>query len=135
VLVIDASIALAWCFRDEQSGDVMALLDRVHDETAMVPPLWRVEVANALLMAERRRRVEQAEVERLIELLSELPIVVDDVSSGHDWSDTLLLARNDRLTLYDATYLELAMREGLPLATLDTDLAVAARRHGVHTIP
>jgi predicted nucleic acid-binding protein len=131
MLVIDASLALAWCFGDEKSPAADKAIDQVRDEGALVPSLWRLEVANVLFAAERRGRIGRADLEHRLDLLSALAIATDTETDGRAWTDTLMLARAQRLTLYDAAYLELAMRHGAELATLDQDLAQAARRMGV----
>jgi predicted nucleic acid-binding protein len=131
MLVIDASLALAWCFGDEKSPAADKAIDRVRDEGALVPSLWRLEVANVLLAAERRGRIGGADLEHRLNLLSALAVAIDTETDGRAWTDTLTLARAHRLTLYDAAYLELAMRHGAELATLDQDLAQAARSMGV----
>lgn len=131
VLVVDASIALTWCFEDEVTARTEAIGARVDAEGAIVPDLWRLEVANALLLSERRGRLDRAAVEQRLELLAALPISIDSDTGIRAWTDTVLLARAERLTLYDAAYLELAIRRDIELATLDRDLAQAARRMGV----
>jgi predicted nucleic acid-binding protein len=135
MLVVDASIALTWCFEDEVTAKTEAIGTRVDAEGAMVPSLWRLEVANALLIAERRGRIDKSDVHQRLELLAGLPILVDAETDNRAWHDTLLLAQTQGLTLYDAAYLELAMRQGAELATLDRDLARAARRLGLSVEP
>jgi predicted nucleic acid-binding protein len=131
MLVIDASLALAWCFGDEKTPAADRAIDRVRDEGALVPSLWRLEVANVLFAAERRGRIDRTDLEHRLDLLAALPIVIDAETDLHAWTDTLLLARVQRLTVYDAAYLELAMRLGAELGTLDDNLARAAKRTGV----
>jgi predicted nucleic acid-binding protein len=133
--VVDNSVALAWCFEDEQSPPVMALLDRVAASGAVAPQLWPIEALNGLLTAERRGRIDAARRHRLAGFLSDLPIVIDDETASRIWRTTAQLAERHRLTAYDATYLELAMRLGLSLATRDTDLAAAAQSMGIHLLP
>jgi predicted nucleic acid-binding protein len=130
-LVIDASVALAWCFEDEQTPMLMALLDRVAAEGAVAPQLWPVEVLNGLLTAERRGRIGAAERREVLGLLHQLPIAVDGETAAQAWSATQAIADSEMLTAYDAAYLELAMRLGVPLATMDRLLAEAARKRGV----
>jgi predicted nucleic acid-binding protein len=96
-----------------------------------VPSIWRLEVGNALLVAERRRRCTQADTTAWTRFLQALPISVDDETSTRAWDDVLVLARAQSLSAYDATYLELAVRLGLPLATLDEKLNAAAANAGV----
>jgi predicted nucleic acid-binding protein len=133
--VIDASVALAWCFDDEATAAARALLDRFEDEHAEVPSLWHLELANALSLGERNNRITPAHTSEFIALIGGLPIVIDEQTPTHALSTGLELARRERLSAYDASYLELAMRRGVPLATKDHDLAQAARRVGVILLP
>ncbi len=135
MLVVDASIALTWCFEDEVTEATEAIGTRVDSEGAVVPDLWRLEVANALMLAERRGRLKRSNMEQRLELLAALPIAIDANTASRTWTDTLLLARAERLTLYDAAYLELAIRRDIELATLDRDLRRAARKMGVAVVP
>ncbi|MBA2849041.1 type II toxin-antitoxin system VapC family toxin [Thermosulfuriphilus ammonigenes] len=129
--VLDASVTVAWALEDE--GDLYSekVLDALGEGRAWVPSIWPLEVANALLMAERRRRLTRAEVENFLSLLQELPIQVEGDTILRVWGEILLLAREEGLSVYDAAYLNLAMRLGLPLATLDQALQKAARNCGV----
>lgn len=124
--VLDASVAVAWCFDDESSPAAWALLDRLRTAPAQVPALWALEIGNILVGAERRRRISQARTVEFLGILGDLDIRVDPDVPGRAFRDVLPLAREQRLTTYDATYLELAMRLGLPLATKDTALIRAA---------
>jgi predicted nucleic acid-binding protein len=133
--VVDASAALAWCFADEATAATAALLDRFESEHAEVPSLWHLELANALAVGERNGRITPARTSEFIALIGELPIVIDPKTSDLALGNVLDLARSERLSAYDASYLELAMRRGLPLATKDGDLADAARRVGVALLP
>jgi predicted nucleic acid-binding protein len=133
--VIDNSVALAWCFEDEQTAGILALLDRVIDTGAVAPQLWPLEAVNGLLTAERRGRISRTARQRLGGFLADLPIQIDDETAGRMWSATAPLAERHGLTAYDATYLELATRLGLPLATSDTALIAAARVAGVTLLP
>jgi predicted nucleic acid-binding protein len=133
--VIDSSIALTWCFEDEASAETDALFERVRDEGAVVPGLWRLELGNVLLQAEKRGRISAGDVAARLDLIAELPISVDPETADRAWRDILTLARAERLTVYDAAYLELAARRGFPLLTLDDDLAQAALRLGVVVLP
>ena len=133
--VIDASVALAWCFDDEATAATRALLDRFEDEHAEVPSLWHLELANALASSERNRRITPARISEFIALISGLPIVIDEQTPNFALSAVLDLARRERLSAYDASYLELAMRRGVPLATKDNDLAKASERLGVTSLP
>jgi predicted nucleic acid-binding protein len=129
--VLDNSIAMAWSFADEVSDYADAVLDSLTTVRTIVPMLWPLEVANALLMGERRKRSTEAETIRWIGILNRLPIVIDDETNTRAWSDTLALARGHKLSAYDAAYLELAIRRRLPLATLDDPLKAAATATGV----
>ena len=120
--VLDASIALAWCFADEAAPATDALLDRLADEEAAAPALWRLEVANALAMAERRGRLSVVGLTRSVSLLQRLAVSIDSEGTERAFRELLDLARAERLTVYDAAYLELALRLGLPLATKDAKL-------------
>jgi predicted nucleic acid-binding protein len=134
-LVVDASVALAWCFEDEASPATDAVLDRVKDEGAIVPSLWHLELGNILLMAERRGRTIQGGIVARLALMGQLPITIDAETTGRAWREILTLARAEHLTTYDAAYLELAVRRGLTLATKDEALLGAARRIGVAVVP
>jgi predicted nucleic acid-binding protein len=122
-------------FEDETTPETDALLERVKNEGAMVPMLWQLEMGNVLLQAERRGRITRADVARRLELIGTLPITTDDETSFRALRDVLALARTENLTTYDAAYLELAMRRGLPLATTDRSLRDAAQRVGVEILP
>lgn len=132
-LVLDASATLAWCFDDERNADSDALLDRLAASAALVPGIWHFELANALLAAERRRRITASEIEDVYRLLNRLTIETDDpvLTPG----PVLALARAHRLTTYDAAYLDLALRRNLPLATRDSALARAAEAAGAALLP
>jgi predicted nucleic acid-binding protein len=130
-VVLDSSAALTWCFEDETTPGTEALLRQVRTDGAVVPRLWRLEIANALLVGERRAKLQASKTTTLITLLTALPIIADDETDGRAFGDTLHLARAHKLRVYNASYLELALRCGLPLATLDGDLAKAAGRSGV----
>jgi predicted nucleic acid-binding protein len=133
-LVIDASVALAWCFRDERTEATASLLERVQTDAAAVPSLRHLEVASVLALAERRGRITPAESADLIALLEMLDIVVDWETAVRAFARVLDLAREERLTADDASYLELAMRLGIPLASKDGDLCDAAERLGVNVL-
>jgi predicted nucleic acid-binding protein len=130
-LVLDSSLALAWCFADEKDACADAIAARFPGLEAVVPSLWHIEVANALLMGERRGRSTQADTVNWTGFLGSLPIVVDDETTARVWGDTLNLARVQNLSAYDAAYLELALRRAIPLATLDARLRAAATGVGV----
>lgn len=130
-LVVDASITLAWCLEDEQSDYADEVFSRLRAEHAMVPSLWPIEVANGLLFAERAGRLSAAGTAQAQSLLSGLPVEIQDAPLSTALGPILALAREHSLTTYDAAYLELAMREGVPLATVDGDLRTAASASGV----
>lgn len=133
-LVVDASMAIAWLFEDEHSDTAHAALHRVVNESAIVPSLWRLEVANVLRNAVRKGRCDEAYAGSSLARLARLEILVDDETDHHAWGETRRLSREEGLTPYDAAYLELALRRGVPLASGDTDLIEAARRHDVEVI-
>ena len=129
--VIDNSVVMAWCFKDETIQYADHILDRLEDSTGFVPSIWPLEVCNVLLMAERKKRIGEAGSTRFIALLSELPIIVEQESPERMIKDIFALARKHKLSSYDASYLDLAMRKGLPIATLDKGLLAAAKRSKV----
>jgi predicted nucleic acid-binding protein len=132
--VLDASVALTWLLRDsDDGGAAFALVESLArpDTEIRVPATWNLEIANVIARAEIRGQITEAESGAFLDLLTRAPIEVDPATAEVALSATLALARRYRLSSYDASYLELACREGLPLATLDGDLAVAARTAGV----
>jgi predicted nucleic acid-binding protein len=130
-IVIDASVALAWCFPDEASDYADGVLVALEGRTAMVPAIWSLEIANALLVGERRKRIKQPEVGRFVELLKSLTIVEGGQPLADTVSNILPLAREHDLSAYDAAYLDVAVRHGGPLATLDAALQKACRAAGI----
>lgn len=130
-LVLDCAFAMAWCFEDEAGDRTDALLTGLVHGSAMVPAIWPLEVANVLLVAERKGRITLAKTAEFLSLLAGLPILVDSQGSEKAWSDVLSLARAYRLSAYDAAYLELAIRQRAKLATLDAALRSAAQAAGV----
>jgi predicted nucleic acid-binding protein len=130
-IVIDASIALTWCFPDEHGDFAYRVLETLEHTHAIVPALWAIEVANALVVGERRLRLTASDVARFFELLKGLSIEIDTETAHRAFAGTLELGRTHFLSVYDAAYLELAMREGLTLATLDGRLKKAAETAGV----
>ena len=133
--VVDSSIALTWCFEDEATPETDSLFERIRDEGAFVPGLWHLELGNVLLQAEKRGRIGTSDVAKRLELIAELPISIDHETAARAWRKILILARTAGLTTYDAAYLELAVRRGLPLLTRDNALAEAAKRLGVVVLP
>jgi predicted nucleic acid-binding protein len=134
-LVLDSSVTVAWLIRDEDTVAVRRVLDLVTRHGAVVPSLWRLEVANTLLVAVRRGRLTTAQRTRALHGLAGLPIEIDPQTGDHAWSATLDLAEQHGLSVYDAAYLELASRRSLPLVTFDRELAAAAEAHGVPRLP
>jgi predicted nucleic acid-binding protein len=131
-LVLDASVTLAWCFDDEDDTYADSVLEFLKDHVAAVPALWFSEIANAIAVAERRGRVKRTEIARLGALVSSIAISVDHTLTLQPWlTNVISLARRTNLSAYDASYLELAMRLGLPLATTDKALRLAATNHDV----
>ena len=134
--VLDCSIAVSWCFEDEATPALDALLDRVQTEGALVPPLWTLELGNVLLGAARRHRLPREAMHERISLLDMLPIETDAAGVGPVWrGNVLALADIEGMTFYDAVYLELAIRRGLPLASADQALRQAGARRGVALAP
>lgn len=129
--VIDNSVVMTWCFKDENIQYSDFILNKLESVTAIVPSIWPLEVTNVLLVAERRKRISEADSTRFIALLSELPIIVDQESPERMIKEIFGLARKHNLSSYDASYLDLAMRKGLPIATLDKNLLAAAKRSKV----
>ncbi len=134
-LVLDCSVAVSWCFEDEASPETDAILERVRDDGARVPALWHLELGNVLIQAERRKRLTATDTATRLALMAALPILTDDETPARAFIEVMTLARADGLTTYDAAYLELAMRKGLPLASRDRALVDAARRRGIATLP
>ncbi len=134
MIVVDASVALAWCFEDESSAGTDVALDRLAAEGAAVPAIWPFEVANALRTAERRGRLDLADTTRVRGLLEALPIEIEPIDLPTAVGDLVDLARTLDLTAYDAAYVALAARRGIPLATIDAGLQRAARTAGVELV-
>ncbi len=129
--VLDASVTLAWAFEDEGGKYARHVLGRLEREEACTTALWPLEISNGLAVAERRDRIEPADSARFARLLLALPIVVEPVDRRRVLEQTRVLARRWDLSVYDAHYLELAIRYGIPLATLDVGLRQAAENEGV----
>ncbi len=125
-LVLDSSATLAWIYSEETTQEIMDVFDLATESGAWVPALWRLEVANILEMGVRRSRTDAAFRDATLADLALLPIHLDPETDRQAWGATLQLAERHGLTLYDASYLELAQRRGLPLATLDAELRAAA---------
>ncbi len=129
--VIDNSVVMSWCFRDQANPYADSILERLTEAVAYVPSIWSLEVVNVLLAAERRNIMGEADSVRFIKLLSQLPIFVEYESHEKVMMELLGLARAHSLSSYNASYLDLAMRKGLPLATLDKNLRKAAQSTNV----
>ena len=129
--VLDSSVALAWVLPRQQTARTKALLDQATEYGVQTTGLWPIETANVLLVYERRDRLTAAERIAAIGFFNGLPIEIDDQTQSRAWGTTYDLALAQKLTVYDALYLELALRAGLPLATLDGDLCRAAAKLGV----
>jgi predicted nucleic acid-binding protein len=129
--VMDNSVVMSWCFRDQANPYADSILERLSAAVAYVPSVWSLEVVNVLLSAERKKYISQADSVRFISLLSQLPIFVEYESPEKAMKDLLGLARAHNLSSYDSSYLDLAMRKGLPLATLDEKLRKAAANTNV----
>ncbi|ABK17098.1 type II toxin-antitoxin system VapC family toxin [Syntrophobacter fumaroxidans] len=131
--VIDNSIVMSWCFEDEGNRYAEAVLESLESAEAIAPAIWPLEVGNVLLVAERKKRLSQAAVVRFLALLGGLPITVEQETPERMLKEIVSLARAHGLSTYDASYLDLAMRVDLPLATRDTSLAKAAKKCKVPT--
>jgi len=129
--VIDNSVVMSWCFKDETNQYTDAILDRLENVTAYVPAIWPLEVGNVLLTAERKKRLSASDSYRFIALLNALPIIVEQEPPERMLSEILNLAREHKLSSYDASYLDLAIRKRLPFASTDGHLINAAKRCGV----
>jgi predicted nucleic acid-binding protein len=127
--VVDNSVVMAWCFRDEANSYADRVLESLSVSSAAVPSIWPLEVVNVLLSAERRKRLTEADSLRFIALLNKLPIQVEPPPQAESLMTGIMpIARRYGLTSYDASCLHLAMRNGIALATLDEKLRAAARK-------
>ncbi len=129
--VLDASVALSWCFHDEATPETMALLEKLRQGQAYVPSIWPLEMGNILIGAQRKHRISSAGMHEFLMLLEALCIIVDEETSLRGFREILNLASAQQITTYDAAYLELAMRLGVPIATKDKALREAAVKLGV----
>jgi len=132
--VLDNSVTMRWFFGDGKPQELTyagKVLDAMKQENALVPATWGLEVANVIARAEAKGLVTEARSGAFLEMLEGVGIDVDSATFTHAMSDTLQLARRYKLSSYDASYLELALRQGMPLATLDEDLLKAAKKAGV----
>jgi predicted nucleic acid-binding protein len=135
-LVIDASIALSWLLPDEANAASLAVRTEIlNAESVWVVSHWRLEVCNSLSMAERRKRLDATGIAQAVALVTQLPVIVDPETGDHAGAETLALARQHALSVYDAAYLELALRRGATLASLDVPLRAVAKKLGVSLLP
>ena len=132
--VLDASLVLSWCFRDEQTQLSTHVLTLLKTDHAVAPALLPFELASGLTVAERRGRITPKEQQVFLETLERLPILIENRPAIWLCRQIIPLSQRYGLTAYDAAYLELAIREGLPLATLDTQLQRAATKAGVQVL-
>jgi predicted nucleic acid-binding protein len=133
--VVDTSIVMSWCFKDQSNPFADSVQEWLQEAIAYVPSVWPLEVVNVLLTAERRKFIGKADSIRFLRLLSQLPIVVQHENPERTMKDLIELARVHRLSSYDASYLDLAIKKGLPLATLDQKLRKAAKSVKTATYP
>jgi predicted nucleic acid-binding protein len=134
-IVVDTSLIVAWLLREDRSAEAEDVARVIVQDGAWVPQLLPIEIANVLLQAVRRKKITSYYAEEQLRRLEDISLSVDVETSEHAWSTTYRLAVEERLTVYDATYLELALRRDAVLATLDGDLIGAARRHQVPVVP
>ena len=133
--VLDSSVALSWLLPDESETGSDAVADRLETEAAVAPAIWPLEVGNALLVARRRDRLTDKDIDRLLAVLNALPVEVETGTAAGTLPAVMDLARTLGLTSYDAAYLELARRRAIPLATLDQRLRAACEKLGVERLP
>lgn len=129
--VLDCSVTMAWYFKDESEPYANLVRKSLSRCEAIVPSMWPLEVVNILVQGERRHRSSEADAHKWLGFLQKLPIRIDPETQGRAWSEILNIARSHTLSAYDAAYLELALRLGLPLASLDAPLKAAAASAGV----
>ena len=132
--VVDNSVVMSWCFKDETNKYADAILHKLCEARAVVPSIWPLEVVNVLLVAERRKRLSEADSTRFITLLTQLPIIVEQERPENMMKELLTFARANNLSSYDASYFDLAMKRGYPIATSDNKLIQAARRIDVQIL-
>jgi predicted nucleic acid-binding protein len=134
-IIADISVVLAWLFEEEQTARALDVLRRVEKDGLLVPPLWWCELENGILMGERRGRKSPSETAGFLKLVRALPIETDETPRHRVSNDIIEIGRRHQLTAYDATYLELAVREGVSLATFDAAMRRCAPSLGVKLIP
>ena len=133
--VLDASVALAWCFSDEATPASAELLDQLSTGSIVyVPAIWPLEVGNVLMGALKRHRISYAAITQFLDQVDSLNIQVDTETASKAFHDILALSHSEGLTTYDASYLELAMRKGIAIASKDKELCRVAIRLGVIVI-
>jgi predicted nucleic acid-binding protein len=133
-LVLDSSVTLAWLYSDEITEPIRRVFETVAERGAVVPALWRLEIANSLTVAARRGRIDREFRRAALSDLAMLEITTDPHTETNAWGQTVQLADQCELTVYDAAYLELALRRRLPLATLDQKLRAGATGCGVEVL-
>lgn len=129
--VLDNSVSMAWCFEDEGTAYTDRVLDHLDETYAIVPALWLLEASNALLTATKRGRISAPKARALLDGLLDLPIRLGTAMAVRDTARVLALAQDCQLSSYDAAYVDMAMRSGLPLATQDQAMTRAARHLGI----
>ncbi len=134
-IVLDASVAIEWFVKGQHSDAARLVAVRLLEDTAVVPQLWPLEIANVLTLAVRRGKIDPMTRSDALDALAGMSIEVDGETVSRAWADTLVLADNHRLTAYDAAYLELARRRRMPLASLDQELIAAAGAEGLEVLP
>ena len=133
--IVDASVALCWYFEDQRTAYTEAVFDCLaRGDEGLVPAIWPLEVVNGLVVAVRQKTITATQLETFVRDLKDLPVEVDLEGVGRAYSSILRVSRQHQLSSYDAAYLDLALVEGLPLATLDKNLRVAAKRAGVELL-
>ncbi len=129
--VVDNSVVMSWCFEDEGNSYADAVLESLEFVQGLAPAVWPLEVANVLLVAERKKRIDRSSVVRFLALLQGLPLRVEQEPPSRVLTEIFALARDQGLSSYDASYLDLAMRFGIPIATVDESLIKAAKNCAV----
>lgn len=130
-ITLDCSVTASWFILDEFTQISINIKDEVSKKGAIVPTIWSLEVGNTLLINERRKRITKEHRQKALYILSDLPIKIDELTFKNAWFETIELAEKYNLTLYDACYLELALRYNSPLATFDNNLKQAAKLESV----
>jgi predicted nucleic acid-binding protein len=131
LFVLDNSVVMSWCFEDESNNYADSVLEKLTTAQAIVPAIWALEVVNVLLVAERRDRIKQSDSTSFLTLLMQLPIEIKQDMHCAAMSELLFLGRSHNLSSYDLAYLNLALHNGCPLATMDQKLIEAAEDTGV----